>query len=1438
MNLRLGIDVGSTTVKLVVLDDENKIVYSRYERHMSGVFEKAAEMIRALRDEMGDILVQSVITGSGGLSLADLIGIKFEQEVIACSKAVEELIPETDVAIELGGEDAKITFYGSAVEQRMNGTCAGGTGAFIDQMAVLLNTDAAGLNEAAKDYKTIYPIASRCGVFAKTDIQPLINDGARTEDIAASIFQAVVNQMISGLACGHPIRGHVAFLGGPLEYLSELRKRFIETLNLEEENIIFPENAKFFVAIGAAYLAYGEKHVELGDILAKLESADAEDAADTKYLKPLFENEAELTAFRARHANACIVRSPIEEASGAVFLGIDAGSTTTKAALINKDKEILYEHYSNNDGEPLEVVRSILKEIYRKLPKNAFIGRSVVTGYGEGLIQAAYKIDKGEIETMAHYKAAKEFLPDVSFILDIGGQDMKCMQIRDGAISSIMLNEACSSGCGSFIETYAKSVNMSVPEFADEALKSKRPVDLGTRCTVFMNSKVKQAQKEGSSIADISAGLSYSVIKNALYKVIKLRNNEDTGAKVVVQGGTFLNEAVLRAIEIILEKDVVRPDISGLMGAYGSAITASDDYKEGDVSTLLGIDEVDGFEVQTSNARCGRCGNNCLLTISKFSDGSRFITGNRCEKGAGISTEKSELPNLYKIKTKLLFDRPSLSKEEAKRGVIGIPRVLNMYENYPFWHGFFSKLGFRVVLSPPTDKEMYQKGMDTISSDTACYPAKVVHGHIKWLVENGVKRIFYPSINYEAIEDKSAPNHYNCPVVATYPEVIDKNMADYFFDNDVEFYHPFVPYDNDDRFIMEMTKFFSGSRQVDIASTENIIDSYHLGEDKRKYTLYGIGTDILEIYHALDAGRNAQSVYKKKVAEAGDAALKYMREHGKKGIILSGRPYHIDPEINHGIDELITQQDMVVLSEDSVSWKVRAARPIRILDQWVYHSRLYKAAIYAGKHDDVEVIQLNSFGCGLDAVTTDEVDELLEQNNKLYTVLKIDEGANLGAAKIRIRSLKAALEERKKLGEKSGRINVPYVRRKFTKRMKVDGYTLLVPQMSPLHFQYFEPIFNKMGYNAVLLPAVTKESEEEGLRYVNNDACYPTIVTLGQIIYALKSGEYDLNKTAVFMSQTGGGCRASNYVALLRKALKDMDMEQVPVISFNMVGLEKNPGFKLTLRLMKQLVFAALYGDMIMKCLYRIRPYEIEKGSAEAVMKSWFDKIVDNCVNLNRNQFIENLNAIVKDFDSIPIHEDVVKPKVGIVGEILVKYHPNANNNLVQIIEEEGGEAVVPSFVDFFEYTFLNKIYNYSNLSGTYKDMLTNKAAIAFVEKYRKHVREACAKSKRFAPDHHIEKTAANAERFISVGNQCGEGWLLTGEMVNLIDEGVKNILCLQPFACLPNHVAGKGMLKALRQYDEKANIVAIDYDPGASSVNQLNRIKLMMSTAFKNLEE
>jgi predicted CoA-substrate-specific enzyme activase len=1404
---RLGIDIGSTTVKLVLLNEDNELVYDRYERHNSDVFLKVHELLKQMYDDLGNIEFRPVITGSGGLSFAKLIGIRFEQEVITCSKAVETLIPQTDCVIELGGEDAKITFYGQTIEQRMNGTCAGGTGAFIDQMGILLHTDAAGLNEAAKDYKIIYPIAARCGVFAKTDIQPLINDGAAVSDLAASIFQAVVNQTISGLACGHPIRGNVAFLGGPLTFLSELRKRFIETLHLKPNQVIFPENAKNFVAMGAAMLADREEPVSLSEILHRIDTADESKLSDTHHMDKLFKNQAEYDAFKARHDKAKVKRRDLKKAKGRCYLGIDAGSTTTKAALMDEDRYLLFTEYRSNEGNPVEVVRQILTDLYKEMPKDAYIANTCVTGYGEGLIKAGFRADMGEIETMAHYKAAAYFEPDVDFILDIGGQDMKCMKIRDGAIYNIMLNEACSAGCGSFLETYAKSVNLDTRAFAKEALYSQSPVDLGSRCTVFMNSKVKQAQKEGASIGDISAGLSYSVIKNALYKVIKLRNTDETGDHIVVQGGTFMNDAVLRAFERIVGKNAIRPDIAGLMGAYGCAIIAQENYVDGTRSSILDAEELKNFQVKHANGRCHGCENQCLLTINRFSDGSRFITGNRCEKGAGGNPDGSGLPNLYQYKLKRLFQYQPLSEFDAKRGTVAIPRVLNMYEDYPFWFRFFTELGFRVELSPLSSKKIYEGGIETISSDTACYPAKLVHGHVQWLVDHGFKFIFYPCINYEQIEDKEAGNHYNCPIVATYPEVIANNMDDIFREHMVRFMHPFLPYDNDERLAKALTR---------------EMERFHIPE--------------AEIENAVRKARAEQRRFKDDVHKQGAYALKYAKDHKKKCIVLSGRPYHVDPEINHGIDKMISSFDFVVLTEDSVADKVHLDRPIRVLDQWVYHSRLYKAAEFAGEHDDVEIVQLNSFGCGVDAVTTDQVEEILRQHNKLYTVLKIDEVSNLGSAKIRIRSLKAAIEERDKSDIKCDPESHPFKRTVFTKEMK-DDYTILIPQMSPIHFQYFEPILTEYGYHGELLPSVDENSVEEGLKYINNDACYPTIVTLGQIISALKSGKYDLNKTAVFMSQTGGGCRASNYVSLLRKALNDMGMGQIPVVSFNYVGLEKNPGFKVTPKMLMQLGVAITYGDLAMRLLYATRPYEKTPGTSEKLLDSWYDRIVENSLHYNRKKFRNNVNQMVAEFDAVE-RRDVKKPKVGVVGEILVKYHPNANNRIVETIEREGGEAVVLDMLDFFLYGFYNKIFNYQYLSGTWKQMEINKRAIQVIEWLRDPVRQALRGSKHYTEPARIEKTAESASEILSIGNQCGEGWLLTGEMVELIHSGVENIVCLQPFGCLPNHVVGKGMLKQVRRMNPKANVAAIDFDPGASTVNQLNRIKLMMSTARKNLNE
>ena len=1406
--MKLGIDVGSTTVKLVLLDDDNNIKYKRYERHMSNVFEKAGEMLEDLCKEYdGDAHV--TITGSGGLTLANRLGIPFEQEVVTCSTAVQELIPQTDVVIELGGEDAKITFYEGTIEQRMNGTCAGGTGAFIDQMAVLLNTDANGLNEAAKHYNTIYPIAARCGVFAKTDIQPLINEGAAHEDLAVSIFQAVVNQTISGLACGRTIKGNVAFLGGPLSFMSELRKRFIETLGLKDENVIFPENSQFYVAIGAALMSDKHPVVSIRSLAEKIKQPGMAEESETKHLPALFETEADYEAFKKRHEQHKVGRNDLKSAKGAAFLGIDAGSTTTKAALTDADGNLLYTFYKNNEGNPVETSRQMLRELYSLMPDDLHIAYCVTTGYGEGLIKAAFGADYGEIETIAHYKAAKAFQPDVDFILDIGGQDMKCIRIKDGAIYNIMLNEACSSGCGSFIETYAKSVNMKVSDFAEEALSADAPVDLGTRCTVFMNSKVKQAQKEGATIGDISAGLSYSVIKNALYKVIKLRDSSEAGEHILVQGGTFLNEAVLRSIELVLGREVIRPDISGVMGAYGAALIGRDRWDGSTPSGITGREALDAFTMKNMHTRCGLCENNCQLTISRFNDGSRFITGNRCERGAGHSGKTDDSHNLFKYKLKRLFDYEPLSEEAALHGTVGIPRVLNMYENYPFWFTFFTELGFRVQLSPLSSKELYEKGMDTISSDTACYPAKLVHGHVKSLIESGVKVIFYPSINYEIQEDPEANNHYNCPIVAMYPEVIAGNMDDQLRDNGVTFIHPFLPYYDDKRLKERLYE-------------ELTLNNYNITKE--------------EVNKAVEAARSEDARFKADIVTKGDEIIDYIEKNHGHAIVLAGRPYHLDPEINHGIDQVITSFGFAVLTESSVAGRSHIKRPIRVLDQWAYHTRLYRAADFAGSREDIDLIQLNSFGCGLDAVTTDQVEEILSAKNKLYTVLKIDEGSNLGAAKIRIRSLKAAIDEREANGIHAEDHSEPFERVIFTEQMRKD-YTIIIPQMAPMQFDLLETAFREAGYNAVVLPAVDKNAVDTGLKYINNDACYPTIVSLGQIISALQSGQFDLDRTAVIMTQTGGGCRASNYIAMLRKAFKSLGMEQIPVVSINYVGLEKNPGMKLTPKLLTGVLYAMLYGDLFMRLVNATRPYEAEPGSVDALYHKWNETARINVKNRKIGEFKKNVKAIVKEFDEIPLL-DIKKPKVGVVGEILVKYHPNANNDIVHIIEEEGGEAVVPDLLDFFMYNLKNFDFNYEKMAGSYMTHLVGRAGMKLIYHFRDIISRELDASSRFTSPLHIDKIAKKAETVTSLGTQCGEGWLLAGEMTELIDSGVENIVCLQPFACLPNHVTGKGMIKPLRKHNPLSNICAIDYDPGASDVNQLNRIKLMMATAHKNLEK
>ncbi len=1452
--IRIGIDVGSTTVKVAILDDNDKLIYGDYQRHRAdirstiiNVVTKALDTVEKQVEGGSERGVSVKVTGSGGLSVSQWLNIPFIQEVIAATTSVKKLIPQTDVVIELGGEDAKITYFKGGVEQRMNGTCAGGTGAFIDQMAALLETDAPGLNELARDAQQIYPIAARCGVFAKTDVQPLINEGARREDIAASIFQAVVSQTISGLACGKPIRGNVAFLGGPLHFLDQLRERFIQTLKLKPEEIIVPEDSQLFVASGCAFAAerkfqdaegHDYKFPTIAEFRDSLKNLVGAELSEVQRLEPLFKNQAELDEFEVRHSEQKAKRGDLKKTHGPVFLGLDSGSTTTKACLIDKDGRILWDFYAHNQGNPVELAVKVLKDLYNMLPEDVYIARAVSTGYGEALFQAALGVDSGEVETITHFRAANFFVPGVEFLLDIGGQDMKCLRMKDGAIVSIQLNEACSSGCGSFLDNFANTMGMDVKEFGKIALMAQKPVDLGSRCTVFMNSRVKQAQKEGASVADIAAGLSYSVIKNALFKVIKLRKASDIGEKVVVQGGTFFNDAILRAFEKIAGVQVYRPDVAGLMGAYGSALIAYDQWcdlmepkpgePEGTVhdvrSGLATLKDLESFHVDLDLRRCGKCQNNCLLTINTFQTGSEkrtFVTGNRCEKGAELegnvvdaSNKKNTgiddddagpMPNLFAWKYKRLFNHYIPRKpEDAPMGDVGIPRVLNMYENYPLWFTFFNELGFRVVLSQRSSRTVYEKGLETIPSESVCYPGKISHGHLVSLLQRGVKFIFYPCAPYEKQEDKGAGNHYNCPIVTSYPEVLRNNVDELRQDPSITYMDPFLPIYDKDRLAERLC--------------EELLPKFP--QLKKK-----------QIHDAVEKAWNEQEAFKEDVKKAGEEALEEIITKGGSGIVLAGRPYHLDPEINHGIPEMINGLGLAVLTEDSVAHLGKIERPLRIIDQWVYHNRLYRAAQFVSEMPNLELVQLTSFGCGLDAVTADQVDEILRAKSRMYTLIKIDEGSNLGAVRIRIRSLIAAVKERRRNKKRPVIHSSAYHRVVFTEEMK-KNYTIIGPQMSPIHFRLLEKAFASGGYNFVVLDAVDPKAVEAGLKYVNNDACYPSLLVAGQMISALESGKYDLDKVALIITQTGGGCRATNYIGFIRRALNDAGMSQVPVLSLSAQGFEKNPGFKLTLPLIDNLVKSLVVGDVFMRVLYRTRPYEAIPGSANQLYEKW-NAIAEEMFKerVSNHAFHKLLKNIIQDFDRLPL-KPIKKPRVGVVGEILVKFHPTANNQIVETIEREGAECVMPDLLDFFFYSFSTGIFRHDQLAFPEKTKRNAKLLVWGLELYRRKMKKYLNKSRRFEAPNSIYKMMKGVDDIVQLGNITGEGWFLTAEMVELINEGAPSIACVQPFACLPNHVTGKGMIKELRRRFPSANISAIDYDPGSSEVNQLNRLKLLLSNA------
>lgn len=1592
--LRIGLDIGSTTVKAVVLDQSSALgdtLFSDYRRHHANVRATVAGLlvdIKAALDKLGrgDEPVRLAITGSGGLALADNLHVPFIQEVISETEAIDAQYPQADVIIELGGEDAKITYLKPTPEQRMNGSCAGGTGAFIDQMATLVDTDASGLNDLATRYQNLYPIASRCGVFAKSDLQPLINDGAAKEDLAASIFTAVATQTIAGLAAGRPVHGTVIFLGGPLFFLSELRAAFQRTLEGKVDEFIVPTDAHLYVAYGAALIAGKPEGIDIdgthyeprtcADILAALE--DLKNLpANTPTMPPLFATPEDKAAFDERHHREHVHVGTLEGASGPHFLGIDAGSTTIKATLVNDDREIVWSSYANNEGSPLTAAVNIVKRIQSELPEGAWIARACATGYGEGLITTGLHLDEGVVETMAHYRGAEMASPGVTAVIDIGGQDMKYMAVTDGVIDSIAVNEACSSGCGSFLQTFAQSMGLTIQEFTEAALSSTHPVDLGSRCTVFMNSSVKQAQKEGASMEDIAAGLCYSVVRNALYKVIKLRDSGELGDTVVVQGGTFLNDAVLRAFELLTEREVTRPNIAGLMGAFGAALTArmhyvdeADGHEDADAtpsviidgishtaSSILTGDELDNLTMTTERDVCKLCQNHCKLTITTFSDGSRFVTGNRCERGGDAKRKRSDRPNLYDYKYKRCFAYRRLTDKKATRGEIGIPRVLNMYENYPFWFTLLTHLGFKVVISGRSSHELFETGIETIASENICYPAKLVHGHIKWLLDKGIKTIFYPCVSFEEDLVEGTDNHYNCPIVANYPVVIGANMPELRAD-DVRYLRPYF----------------------NLAERDLMVDRI-----VEEFAWANVGREEAE--EAVKAAYAEDKIFKNDVQQEGLRALAYMKEHHCRGIVLAGRPYHIDPEINHGIPETICSLGMAVLSEDSicelqpgqkldlteylsegeadprahdaggfrhVGDRTITRMPLRVTNQWAYHSRLYAAANFVASYPGLELVQLNSFGCGLDAITTDQVSEILADKADVYTLLKIDEVSNLGAAKIRLRSLKAAIEEREantakatdatdgtgaddaanaaeseaeaqleaakaelakaqaavdaaesKLAQAQGAADVPTPRtgefrhtgskaptpgrqvmldatmaanpkltkavrdaaRKasagqrsghggatmsryankipFGKDMKKD-YTIVGPQMSPIHMSLVESVIRSGGYKFDILKTASHEDVETGLKYVNNDACYPAIMVVGQMVDAIIQGKYDPDHVALAITQTGGMCRATNYFGLIRKALIDAGYPQVPVIALSMQGFEDNPGFKATPALAARAIKALVIGDLLLKCLRRVHPYEAVPGSADALYEQWdqiaretiehhgWSATAKRAIGKGYLPYPTLAREIVKAFDALELKDIPRKPRVGVVGEILVKYHPDANNHLVEVIESQDCEAVVPGIMEFMTTHLYTHDWEKHYLGKGGSDLGKRFMRRAF-EAYLKPVRCAIALAGgKFSQDVPMDRLAKMASTITSLGVQAGEGWLLTAEILELIESGAPNVVCAQPFACLPNHVTGRGMFGKIRRLHPEANIVSIDYDPGASEANQLNRIKLMIAAAKK----
>lgn len=1411
-----GIDIGSTTVKLVICDPRERVLFSRYRRHHALTVDTVRALLTEARESLGDCFVDPAFTGSAGMGMAEHHGFPFVQEVVASAKLIGQRWPDVRTLIEIGGEDSKVALFDEDFQPdiRMNGSCAGGTGAFIEQMAVLLDVPLDDFDRLAGNSRRLCPIASRCGVFAKTDIQALLSNRVSREDIAASVFHAMALQVISTLARGSDVRKKILFAGGPLTFFPRLRDAFIRLLDLHpERDLAVCDHPERIAAEGAALHRREAPHrLRLGEWLRILEKEKRLGRREAgKRLEPLFRSREEFGSWEDRHRQHRTQKIDITLLDKApCTLGIDSGSTTTKILLMDGDHRVAFTWYASNHGDALAAVQKglhALREACRKADAAPHIVRTAVTGYGEDLIRAAFAVDDGVVETMAHYRAARFFAPDVSFVLDIGGQDMKAITIRDGCVSDIQINEACSSGCGSFIETFAASLGIGITEFSRIACEAAEPFDLGTRCTVFMNSRVRQALREGATVGEISAGLAFSVIRNSLYKVLKLKDPDALGKRIVVQGGTFRNPAVLRAFELLIGKEVVRPDIAEMMGAYGAALTALQNHlaEPASETTFAGFERAAAAgEAEKRTFACTGCENRCKVTRIRFGEGRDYFTGNRCERrfvNGGRSVRPGE--NLFAARLKLLFDRP-MEPERTPISTLGIPRVLNMYENFPFWCTLLTGCGFRVVLSSPSNTGLFEKGVGTVMSDNICFPGKLAHGHILDLIDKGVDRIFYPMVIFEKAEGTGAQNSFNCPVVTGYPDVVRSAI------------------DPEGRYGMPIDSPVVGFR--DTALLKKQIQLY--------LKPFGIGKKLVD--EAVERGIAAQREVLRELQERAVERMEKAREENRFVVVVSGRPYHGDPLINHGLPELLAGFGVDVIPETAVPLAAdHSLKESRILTQWAYTNRILAVAKVVAHTPHLEMLQLTSFGCGLDAICADEVREILRSTGKMHSLIKMDEITNLGAVRIRLRSMLDAIRERAGSGTPEHRPEHP----DDSFPDKPGERTILIPWFSPLYSPAIPPVFASFGCRVELLTPQDRSSVDVGLRYVNNDMCYPAVIVIGDIIKALRSGKYDPRKTTVLLSQTFGQCRASNYLPLTQKALAAAGFGEVPVVSLSAEEAPPPSIFPIERStLVRRLALGLIFSDALARIVLATTPHELHAGSTMVLQQRYISEIGRLAGEGDFGALLELLKEAVRDFNALPVGGGPV-PIVGVLGEIFVKYNAFSNNNIVEWLLSQGIEVVVPPLLSFFEQRFVNEEFDQrAYLKRSFRDRMVNRLLERYVRFYLARVERVMKDFRYYRPHYELKELAEETVRTTSLANQAGEGWLLPAEMIAMLRDGIGHIVCLQPFGCLANHIIGKGIEKKLKSLYRHLNLLFLDMDPGVSEVNILNRLQFIVTSAREGL--